>query len=92
MTIRIFEDIYEDEDTLFQAIKPLTKSILIGEYKQGKIRINLAKIALFGYYDWPEFRIGFFGRICSELEKEVKMNRQRIEEILIDKIEPMWEQ
>lgn len=92
MTIRIFKDIYTDEDTLFQAVKQLAKSILDGDYSIGKIRICLKRIALFGYSDWAEFKIGFLGRLCNELEKETRMDRHSIEEILIDKIEPIWEQ
>jgi hypothetical protein len=89
MTIRIFKDIYTDEDTLFQAVKQLAKSILDGEYSHGKIRICLKRIALFGYSDWAEFKIRFLARLCNELEKETRMDRQSIEEILIDKIEPV---
>ncbi|MGD9533818.1 MAG: hypothetical protein AB7V56_08630 [Candidatus Nitrosocosmicus sp.] len=92
MTIRIFKDIYTDEDTLFQAVKQLAKSILDGDYSIGKIRIYLKRIALFGYSDWAEFKIEFLGRLCNELEKETRMDRQSIEEILIDKIEPIGEQ
>lgn len=92
MTIRIFKDIYTDEDTLFQEVKQLAKSILDGEYRIGKIRIYLKRIALFGYSDWAEFKIRFLGRLCNELEKEMRMDRQSIEEILIDKIEPIGEQ
>lgn len=89
MTIRIFEDIYKDEDTLFQAIKQLAKNILVGENDHGKVRIYSKRIALFGYHDWTEFKISFLGRMCGELEKETRMDRQRIEAILIDRIEPV---
>ena len=92
MAMRILKDIYTDEDTLFQEIKKIAKSILTEQYIHGNIRINVFRIALFGYHDWTEFKISFLLRICLELEKETGMDHQRIEAILIDRIDPVREQ
>jgi hypothetical protein len=89
--LRMFDYVYEDEGTLFQAVKQLAKSILVDKYIHGKIRIYVSRITLFGYHDWTEFKIRFLNRLCGELEKEIGMDRQRIEVILKDRIEPIWE-
>ena len=92
MTMRILEDIYADEDILFQEIKKIAKSILEEKYTHGNIRINVFRIALFGYHDWTEFKISFLLTMCRELEKETGMDHQRIEAILFDRIESVKEQ
>ncbi|VFJ14487.1 hypothetical protein [Candidatus Nitrosocosmicus franklandus] len=89
--MRMIDNIYENEDKLFRAVKQVAKSILVDKYVHGKIRIHLSRIILFGYYDWTEFKIKFLARMCRELEKETGMDCQSIEEILIDKIEPIGE-